>query len=171
MKCNHCQSDDIKVIESRDVADGQAIRRRRMCVACGSRFTTYERIERPQLIIIKNDGTRQLFNRDKLLGGLYRACEKTPVTSMQLERVVSAIEQDLYACGDQETKSSKVGEIVMDQLAQLNEVAYVRFASVYRRFSDIASFERELSIVRQGKHITVVGAVNTAGAKAVNAGK
>ena len=171
MKCNHCQSDDIKVIESRDVADGQAIRRRRMCVACGSRFTTYERIERPQLIIIKNDGTRQLFNRDKLLGGLYRACEKTPVTSMQLERVVSAIEQDLYGCGDQETKSSKVGEMVMDQLAQLNEVAYVRFASVYRRFSDIASFERELSIVRQGKHITVVEAVNTAGTKVVNAGK
>ncbi|MBC7546759.1 transcriptional repressor NrdR [Candidatus Saccharibacteria bacterium] len=171
MKCNHCQSDDIKVIESRDVADGQAIRRRRMCVACGSRFTTYERIERPQLIIVKNDGTRQLFNRDKLLGGLYRACEKTPVTSMQLERVVSAIEQDLYACGDQETKSSKVGEMVMDQLAQLNEVAYVRFASVYRRFSDIASFERELSIVRQGKHITVVEVVNTAGTKAVNAGK
>lgn len=152
MKCNQCQSDDIKVIESRDVADGQAIRRRRMCVACGARFTTYERIERPQLIIVKNDGTRQLFNRDKLLGGLYRACEKTPVTTMQLEHIVSAIEQDLYACGEQETKSSKVGELVMDQLAQLNEVAYVRFASVYRRFTDIASFERELSIVRDGKH-------------------
>jgi transcriptional repressor NrdR len=171
MKCNHCQSDDIKVIESRDVADGQAIRRRRMCVACGSRFTTYERIERPQLIIVKNDGTRQLFNREKLLGGLFRACEKTPVTSMQLEHVVSAIEQDLYACGDQETKSSKVGEMVMDQLAQLNEVAYVRFASVYRRFTDIASFERELSIVRQGKHITVVEVVNPAHRKVAGAGK
>ena len=154
MKCNQCQSDDIKVIESRDVADGQAIRRRRMCVACGQRFTTYERLERPQLIVIKNDGTRQLFSRTKLLSGLYRACEKTPVTSLQLDGVVNAVEQELYACGEQEVSSSRVGELVMDQLARLNEVAYVRFASVYRRFKDIASFEKELSLVRQGKHIT-----------------
>src|SRR6201992_4239178 len=100
MKCNQCQSDDIKVIESRDVADGQAIRRRRMCNACGYRFTTYERIERPQLIVIKNDGTRELFNRSKLLAGLYRACEKTPVTSLQLEDLVSSVEQDLYSCDE-----------------------------------------------------------------------
>ena len=153
MKCNQCQSDDIKVIESRDVADGQAIRRRRMCVNCGHRFTTYERLERPQLIVIKNDGTRELFNRSKLLSGLYRACEKTPVTSLQLDNVVNTVEQELYAYGEQEVSSSKVGELVMDQLAQLNEVAYVRFASVYRRFKDIAGFERELSLVRQGKHI------------------
>lgn len=153
MKCNQCHSDDIKVIESRDVAEGQAIRRRRMCVACGQRFTTYERLERPQLIIIKNDGTRELFNRTKLLGGLYRACEKTPVTSLQLDSVVNSVEQELYACDEQEVSSAKVGELVMDQLARLNEVAYVRFASVYRRFKDIASFEQELSLVRQGKHI------------------
>ncbi|HVX47753.1 MAG TPA: transcriptional regulator NrdR [Candidatus Saccharimonadales bacterium] len=153
VKCNQCHSDDIKVIESRDVAEGQAIRRRRMCVACGQRFTTYERLERPQLIIIKNDGTRELFNRTKLMAGLYRACEKTPVTSLQLEDVVNSVEQDLYACGEQEVRSNKVGELVMDKLARLNEVAYVRFASVYRRFKDIASFERELSMVRQGKHI------------------
>ncbi len=153
MKCNQCHSDDIKVIESRDVAEGQAIRRRRMCVACGQRFTTYERLERPQLIIIKNGGTRELFNRSKLLGGLYRACEKTPVTSLQLEDVVNNVERDLYACDEQEVSSAKVGELVMDQLARLNEVAYVRFASVYRRFKDIASFEQELSLVRQGKHI------------------
>jgi transcriptional repressor NrdR len=153
MKCNQCQSDDIKVIESRDVVDGQAIRRRRMCIACGQRFTTYERIERPQLIVIKNDGKRELFNRAKLLNGLYRACEKTAVTSLQLDGVVNMIEQELYACGEQEVSSSKIGELVMDQLARLNEVAYVRFASVYRRFKDIASFEKELSLVRQGKHI------------------
>lgn len=153
MKCIQCQSDDIKVIESRDVAEGQAIRRRRECVTCGYRFTTYERLERPQLIVIKNDGTRELFNRAKLLGGLYRACEKTPVTSLELEKVVDAIEQELYACGDQEVRSSRIGELVMDQLARLNEVAYVRFASVYRRFTDIAGFEKELSIVREGKHI------------------
>ena len=153
MKCNQCQSDDIKVIESRDVADGQAIRRRRMCVACGHRFTTYEREERPQLIVIKNDGTRELFNRSKLLSGLYRACEKTPVNSLQLDGIVNTVEQELYACGEQEVSSTKVGDLVMDQLARLNEVAYVRFASVYRRFKDIASFEKELSNVRQGKHI------------------
>jgi len=153
VKCTQCQSDDIKVIESRDVAEGQAIRRRRECVTCGYRFTTYERLERPQLIVIKNDGTRELFNRTKILAGLYRACEKTTVTSLQLEKVVDAIEQELYACGDQEVKSSRIGELVMEQLARLNEVAYVRFASVYRRFTDIAGFEKELSIVREGKHI------------------
>jgi transcriptional repressor NrdR len=149
MKCNQCQSDDIKVIESRDVADGQAIRRRRMCNACGSRFTTYERLERPQLIVIKNDGTRELFSRSKLMAGLYRACEKTPVTSLQLEKVINQIETDLYDCSEPEVKSSKIGELVMDHLAALNEVAYVRFASVYRRFKDIASFEKELHNIRQ----------------------
>jgi transcriptional repressor NrdR len=153
MKCTQCQSEDIKVIESRDVAEGQAIRRRRMCNSCGHRFTTYERLERPQLIVIKNDGTRELFNRSKLLAGLYRACEKTPVTSVDLEKVVDNIEQELYACGEPETNSNKIGEMVMDQLARLNEVAYVRFASVYRRFKDIKSFEEELSLVREGKHL------------------
>ncbi len=153
MKCTQCQSEDIKVIESRDVAEGQAIRRRRMCNSCGHRFTTYERLERPQLIVIKNDGTRELFNRAKLLAGLYRACEKTSVTSLELERVVNSIEQELYDCGEQEVNSKRLGEMVMDQLARLNEVAYVRFASVYRRFKDIAGFEQELSLVKQGKHI------------------
>jgi transcriptional repressor NrdR len=152
VRCTQCQGDDIKVIESRDVAEGQAIRRRRMCNGCGHRFTTYERLERPQLIIIKNDGKRELFNRTKLLAGLYRACEKTPVSSLELEKVVDTIEQELYACGEQEVRSTRIGEMVMDQLAKLNEVAYVRFASVYRRFKDIASFEEELSLVRQGKH-------------------
>jgi transcriptional repressor NrdR len=153
MKCNKCHSDDIKVIESRDVADGQAIRRRRMCNECGDRFTTYERIERPQLIVIKHDGTRQLYNRNKLLGGLYRACEKTPVTSLQLEQMVTAIEENLYACGDQEVSSATIGDLVMERLSVLNEVAYVRFASVYRRFKDIASFEKELTHIRQQNHL------------------
>lgn len=152
MKCTQCPSDDIKVIESRDVAEGQAIRRRRMCNSCGHRFTTYERLERPQLIIVKNDGKRELFNRAKLLAGLYRACEKTAVTSLELEKVVASIERELYECGEQEVRSARLGELVMDQLARLNEVAYVRFASVYRRFKDIASFEQELSLVKQGKH-------------------
>jgi len=151
MKCSQCNSDDVKVIESRDVADGQAIRRRRCCGACGYRFTTYERLERPQLIVIKNDGTRELFNRTKLLAGLYRACEKTPVTSLQLDQLVNDIEQDLYACGDSEVSSGKVGGMVMDHLAKLNEVAYVRFASVYRRFTDIEGFEKELSHIKGRK--------------------
>ena len=149
MHCSKCNSDDIKVIESRDVAEGQAIRRRRMCTQCGYRFTTYERIERPQLIVVKHDKTRELFNRNKLMSGLYRACEKTPVTSIQLERVVSEIEDALYACGDNEISSTRIGELLMEQLAKLNEVAYVRFASVYRRFTDIDSFERELSHMKQ----------------------
>jgi transcriptional repressor NrdR len=120
-----------------------------MCNECGYRFTTYERIERPQLIVIKHDGTRQLFSRDKLLGGLYKACEKTPVTSVQLEQMVTDIEDALHACGEQEVGSAVIGDLVMQRLSVLNEVAYVRFASVYRRFKDIASFEKELTHIRQ----------------------
>jgi transcriptional repressor NrdR len=152
MKCSQCGCADTKVIESRDAGEGQAIRRRRACPDCGYRFTTYERLERPQLIVIKHDGTRQLFNRDKLLGGLYHACEKTPVTNLQLEALVADIEQALYACGEPEVQSSKIGELVMERLSQLNEVAYVRFASVYRRFTDIAGFERELTQIKNAKH-------------------
>lgn len=149
MKCAQCHCDDIKVIESRDAADGQAIRRRRACPKCGYRFTTYERVERPQLIVIKNDGTRELFDREKLLAGLYRACEKTSVTALELERLVADVEKDLYGCGESEIPSAKIGRLVMEGLAPLNEVAYVRFASVYRRFKDIAGFERELSHIKK----------------------
>lgn len=151
MKCNQCQHADTKVIESRDVTDGESIRRRRACEQCQYRFTTYERVERPQIIVVKNTGNRELFSREKLLSGLYRASEKTPVTSLQLERLVSDIEQQIHACGDQEVASSKVGDMVMERLAALNEVAYVRFASVYRRFKDIAGFERELIQIRERK--------------------
>ena len=151
MKCSRCQCSDIKVIESRDVADDQAIRRRRMCVKCGYRFTTYERIERPQIVVVKKDGSRELFKREKLLGGLFRACEKTTVTSLQLDKLVEDIEQELYELGDQEVKSTHIGEMVMSGLSSINEVAYVRFASVYRRFKDIAGFERELSQIRKNQ--------------------
>jgi transcriptional repressor NrdR len=151
MKCSQCSSVDTKVIESRDVAEGQAVRRRRACPDCGFRFTTYERMERQNIIVIKNNGNRELFNREKLLAGLYRACEKTPVTSIQLEGIVTNIEQQMYASGEQEISTARIGDMVMDQLALLNEVAYVRFASVYRRFKDIAGFERELLQIRQRK--------------------
>lgn len=149
MKCGQCQHSDTKVIESRDVAEGEAIRRRRACPDCNFRFTTYERVERPQIIVIKNDGNRELFSREKLLAGLYRACEKTPVTNVQLERLVSDIERDLQNCGDAEVSSNRIGGMVMNGLSKLNEVAYVRFASVYRRFKDIAGFERELLQIRE----------------------
>ena len=151
MRCSQCQQVDTKVIESRDVAEGEAIRRRRECIRCQYRFTTYERIERPQLIVVKNNGNRELFNREKLLAGLYRACEKTPVTSMQLEQLVADIEQQMYACGEQEISSTKIGDMVMTGLSRLNEVAYVRFASVYRRFKDIAGFEKELLQIKERK--------------------
>ena len=148
MRCGKCQSPDSKVIESRDVAGGEATRRRRECLKCGWRFTTYERVEHPSLVIVKRDGTRQLFSREKLLAGLQRACDKTPVTNMQLEAFTADIERELYGRGEAEVSSRDIGELVMAGLPQLNEVAYVRFASVYRSFRDIASFERELSKIR-----------------------
>lgn len=148
MKCNQCTVADTKVIESRDVHDGQSVRRRRECLGCDHRFTTYERVEQPQITVIKSDGNRELFDRHKLLAGLRRACEKTPVTSLQLERLVSNIEKQIQACGEQEIPSAKIGDMVIDKLAELNEVAYVRFASVYRKFTDISGFERELLQIR-----------------------
>lgn len=155
MKCSQCQATDTKVIESRDVAEGEAIRRRRVCQKCQYRFTTYERIERPQLVVVKNNGSRELFSREKLLAGLYRACEKTSIGSVQLEKFVSQVEDELYACGDQEVSSARIGQLVMNKLAELDEVAYVRFASVYRRFTDIAGFEKELSQIRNRKSTSV----------------
>lgn len=149
MKCRRCKYTDSKVIESRDTTDDEAIRRRRECLQCGHRFTTYERIERPNLIVVKNDGTRELFNRQKLLAGLLRACEKTKVTSLQLELLVADVEQALQELGNSEVKSVTIGDLVMERLAKLNEVAYVRFASVYRRFKDITGFERELSEIKR----------------------
>lgn len=154
MKCHNCKSSDNKVIESRDVADGEAIRRRRQCLKCGHRFTTYERLERPGLVVVKRDGTRQMFSREKLMEGLQRACNNTSVTSLQLDNFVASIERDLYGRGEPEVSSVDIGELVMAGLPKLSEVAYVRFASVYRKFRDITGFERELSKIRQTKAAT-----------------
>src|SRR3989344_5247536 len=151
MKCSNCGKTNIKVIESRDVADGEAIRRPRQCLACAYRFTTYERIERPSLVVIKRDGTRELFSRDKLTSGLQHASEKTALSSLQLENFVASVERELYGRGEPEVTSTDIGELVMTGLSKLNEVAYVRFASVYRKFRDISSFERELSRIRKSK--------------------
>jgi transcriptional repressor NrdR len=151
VKCSQCGSCDNKVVESRDVADGEAVRRRRECLSCGYRFTTYERLERPSLVVVKRDGTRQLFSREKLLEGLQHACEKTPVTNVQLESFVAQIERELYGRGEPEVSTTDIGELVMEGLPKLSEVAYVRFASVYRKFRDISSFEKELSKIRESK--------------------
>lgn len=148
MKCIACDFGDTRVIESRAANEGASIRRRRECPICKERFTTYERVETPQIVVIKNDDTRELFSREKLLAGLIRACEKTPVSSLQLEAIVDSVEKEILTRGDSEIKSKDIGELVIEQLADTNEVAYVRFASVYRRFDTLASFEAELKKIR-----------------------
>lgn len=149
MHCPKCNHDHSKVIESRDVGDTSAIRRRRECLSCAHRFTTYERIEMPNLVVVKKDGTRELFNRNKLLAGLARAFEKRATSSVRLEELVATIERHIRSSGESEIKTSDLGELVLRELANLDEVAYVRFASVYRSFKDIASFEKELDRLRK----------------------
>lgn len=144
MHCPFCNADDTKVTDSRLVADGGQIRRRRECAACGERFTTYESPELVMPWVIKNDGTREPFNEDKLRGGLKRALEKRPVSPEQIEAAVTHIKQRLRASGEREVHSREVGEAVMQALHSLDQVAYVRFASVYRRFEDIDQFRAEL---------------------------
>jgi transcriptional repressor NrdR len=148
MRCPNCQQVETKVIESRDVANGESIRRRRECLGCHYRYTTYERLERPCITIIKKDGTRQLYDRSKLVAGLQKACEKTTITGAQFEELVARIEKTIYDMGELEIDSTRIGTVVMDALADENQIAYVRFASVYRSFSDIESFERELSRIK-----------------------
>ena len=140
-----------KVIESREVAEGESIRRRRECLTCSNRFTTYERRERPQLIVVKSDDSRELFDRKKLVSGLHRACEKTNVTNVQIETIVASIENKLYDMAEPEVSSKEIGELLIEELSKVSEVAYVRFASVYRRFSDITGFEAELAQIRERK--------------------
>ena len=144
MKCPYCYHPESKVIDSRPADDGLRIRRRRECLACKKRFTTYEVIERMPLVVIKRDGSRQSFDKIKLINGMVRACEKRPVTLSQLEAIADSIEQDLQSGVEREISSSDIGEMVMVRLKDVDEVAYVRFASVYRSFKDINSFMDEL---------------------------
>lgn len=148
MKCPNCQLGETRVIESRDVANGESIRRRRECLDCQYRYTTYERLERPCITIIKKDGTRQLYDRAKLVVGLQKACEKTTITGSEFEELVARIEKAIYDLGETEITSHQVGTLIMDILADEDQIAYVRFASVYRNFTDIESFERELSRIK-----------------------
>lgn len=144
MKCPFCGSLENKVIDSRLSKDGAVIRRRRDCEECGRRFTTYERIEEILPMVIKKDGRRELFDRGKLISGLKRACEKRPVSVEDLESIVDKVEQTLQESGDREIPTSRIGETIMKELHGLDEVAYVRFASVYRQFKDINQFMDEL---------------------------
>lgn len=144
MKCPYCGEIESKVIDSRPADDGERIRRRRECLSCAKRFTTYEIVETVPLMVIKKDKSREAFDRQKLLNGLMRACEKRPVTYQMLETAVDNIEQALLNSYEREVTSIYIGELAMQELKQIDEVAYVRFASVYRQFSDINTFMDEL---------------------------
>ncbi|AUG57986.1 MAG TPA: transcriptional repressor NrdR [Ruminiclostridium sp.] len=145
MKCPYCGFDEDKVIDSRPTEENTAIRRRRECLGCQKRFTTYEKVESLPLMVIKKDKTRQVFNRDKIMTGLLRACEKRPVSVNDLEKLVDSIESQFYNSLQREVTSKDIGEMVMAKLKKLDEVAYVRFASVYRQFKDINTFMEELN--------------------------
>ena len=145
MRCPFCGFEDSKVIDSRPTDEGVAIRRRRECIECGQRFTTYEKVESLPIIVIKKDKTRELFNREKLLAGLTRACEKRPVEASTLDHLVDKIENDLQNTLKREISTKEIGEKVMEGLKDIDEVAYVRFASVYRQFKDVNTFIAEVN--------------------------
>ena len=144
MRCPFCGEDRDKVVDSRDARGGEAVRRRRECLACGRRYTTYEKVEDLPAMVVKKDGRREPFDRRKLLSGLVRACEKRPVAPRRLEKIADEIEALVGETSDREMPTSAIGELVMDRLREIDKVAYVRFASVYRQFEDVAEFFDEL---------------------------
>ena len=144
MRCPYCGADESKVIDSRPTEDGEKIRRRRECLSCKKRFTTYEKVETIPLIVIKKDNTREQYDRSKIESGVVRSCHKRPVSVDQIEACVDEIENKIFNLGVREIESEKIGEIVMDQIRDLDQVAYVRFASVYRQFKDADTFMSEL---------------------------
>ena len=151
MNCPYCGYTESKVMDSRPVEEGASIRRRRECLSCARRFTTYETVENIPLIVIKKDGSRQTFERAKILRGMLRACEKRPVSLQALEELAAEIEQELQSAMDREIRTDVIGEAVLRRLRNLDQVAYVRFASVYRQFQDIDSFMEELKRLRAGQ--------------------
>ena len=151
MKCPYCGFEESKVIDSRPADEGERIRRRRECLKCGKRFTTHEVIETVPIIVVKRDKSREVFDRNKLIAGLLRACEKRPVSIEQIEGMVDNIETRLQQSLDREVTSMAIGELTMEQLKNVDEVAYVRFASVYRQFKDINTFMEELNKLLQEK--------------------
>ena len=151
MKCPHCGFQESKVVDSRHSEDGLSIRRRRECLSCQRRFTTYETVESLPIIVVKRDNSRQAFDRNKIMNGMIRACEKRPVSTQDLENVVSQIESLVQNSLEREITTEYIGEQVMEKLKALDEVAYVRFASVYRQFKDIHSFMQELNKILEEK--------------------
>ena len=151
MKCPYCGYKESKVVDSRPAEEGSSIRRRRECLSCEKRFTTYETVESLPMVVIKKDGSRQSFDKRKVLNGMNRACEKRPVPFEVLEQKADEIEQTLQNSLEREVSTEYIGELVMDKLRAVDEVAYVRFASVYRQFKDIATFMKELNKLLEGK--------------------
>ena len=144
MKCPFCSAEDTRVIDSRPTDDNASIRRRRQCPVCGKRFTTYEKIETLPLIVIKKDNNREPYDRSKIEAGIVRSCHKRPVSTQQINAMLDEIENEIFNCEDKEVETTVIGELVMDKLKKLDEVAYVRFASVYREFKDVNTFMEEL---------------------------
>ncbi len=144
MKCPFCYTPESKVIDSRAADNGMSIKRRRECVGCGKKFTTYERVEEIMLMVVKKDGSRQAFDRRKLTNGIIRACEKRPITAEQIEEIVTNIETQIYNKLNKEISTKEIGELVMESLKKVDDVAYVRFASVYRQFKDVNTFMDEI---------------------------
>lgn len=145
MRCPFCSWKESKVVDSRPAEEGSTIRRRRECLSCNKRFTTYEIMERLPIVVIKRDGSRQTFDKMKIMNGMLRACEKRPVPLGELERIADDIEQELHNSLERETSTTKIGEMVMQRIKNVDEVAYVRFASVYRQFKDVNTFLDELT--------------------------
>jgi len=151
MRCPYCGHGEDRVVDSRELGDGTQVRRRRECVGCGRRFTTYERIEESPALVIKRDGRREPYNRAKVIAGLVRACEKRPVTMADMEAMADKVEAMINQRASREVSSREIGEVLMEQLRRRDQVAYVRFASVYRRFEDLEEFHRELERLRKGE--------------------
>ncbi|MDR1620242.1 MAG: transcriptional regulator NrdR [Clostridiales bacterium] len=151
MKCRYCACSDSKVIDSRPTDDGSSIRRRRECTGCGKRFTTYEKIEELPIMVIKKDGRREPFQSEKILDGMRRACQKRPISSATQDKLVEDVVREVFNSLDQEIPTTQIGELVMQRLKELDDVAYVRFASVYRQFKDINTFMHELELLLKEK--------------------
>ena len=160
MKCLFCDNSDTRVIDSRPTEEGYAIRRRRECDRCAKRFTTYEKVEEIPLMVIKKDGSREAFDRNKIMNGIIKACEKRPVSIESIEKIVSEIERGLNNMMEKEMDSARIGQFVMDHLKNLDEVAYVRFASVYRQFTDVNTFISEIESLLKSSNRRPVGSAS-----------
>ena len=155
MKCPVCGYEDCKVLDSRPVSGGASIRRKRECIQCGKRFTTYETIEKPTVLVIKKDQSRELFDENKVRSGILAACHKRPVSAADIEAIVSRVSQAVYNSMQEEVTTRRIGEMIMEELRQLDEVAYIRFASVYRQFTDLSTFLAEMTRLQNSKETGV----------------